>query len=84
MVLMQMCNPQINNLDWIKMKGQLRLVQKTFLCFIQGFVQQFLLTFLFFNNSKGAHNKIMQLQLLHLPLLTPFGGVTPKLIILIG
>jgi hypothetical protein len=29
MVLMQMCNPQIDNFDWIKMKGQLRLVSKS-------------------------------------------------------
>ena len=26
MVQMQMCNPQIDHFDWIKMKGQLRLV----------------------------------------------------------
>jgi len=26
MVLVQMCNPKIDNFDWIKMKGQLRLV----------------------------------------------------------
>ena len=34
-------------------------VIQTFLCFIQGLVQQFLLTFLFFNNVIEAHSKIM-------------------------
>jgi hypothetical protein len=34
MVLMQMCNPQIDNFDWIKMKGQLRLVLRIEHCSI--------------------------------------------------
>ena len=34
-------------------------VIQTFLRFIQGLVQQFLLTFLFFNNVIAAHSKIM-------------------------
>ena len=36
-----------------------RCAPKTFLRFIQGLVQQFLLTFLFFNNFIAAHSKIM-------------------------
>jgi hypothetical protein len=34
MVLMEMCNPQIDNFDWIKMKGQLRLVLRIEHCSI--------------------------------------------------